>query len=443
MKNMKHYICSLRLLFALSLICALCSPAHAQWIRVWQNGESTRYAVSDAATVPYSTAGSTLTIGGNTYSTAAIDSITIVYPITIKWSGATASVDIPESVEGVTATVTGGDVVITNTNVDTEQEFILSGTGTAGSLTYNGEFKCKFHLAGLNLTSTSGAAIDIQCGKRIDLILQDGTINTLADAASGTQKAAFNCQGHMEISGGGMLSIAGNTNHALRCKEYLLLKKSVGTINITKAAADGIHCGEFFQMNGGAITISGMAADGLQVETDATSDEPQNGQFIMNDGSIDVTMTAQDTKGIRLDAAETSTDIVPNMYLYGGSVTVNLTASANGSKAIASDGNMTIGSTGTSPVINVTVAAGTYTDPDTEEENRATGLKADYTLTIAGGNTTVAATGAKSRGVRAATLTATGGTLTVTNTGSKSQGIKLDNAFISGQGGTVNGSFKY
>lgn len=442
---MKHYMSSLRFLCALCLLCILNVPAHAQWIRVWQNGESTRYAVSAVAAIPYSTAGSTLTIGSDTYSTAAIDSITIVYPITIRWSGETASVDIPESVEGVTATVTGGDVVITNTNVDTEQEFILSGTSTTGSLTYNGEFKCKFHLAGLDLTSTSGAAIDIQCGKRIDLILQDGTTNTLADAASGTQKAAFNCQGHMEISGGGMLSIAGNTNHALRCNEYLLLKKSVGAINITKAVADGIHCGEFFQMNGGQISISGMASDGLQVETDATSDEPLNGQFIMNGGSINVTMTAQDTKGIRLDAAETSTDIVPNMYLYGGSISVDLTASANGSKAIASDGNMTIGNAGTttSPVITVNVAAGTFTDPDTDEENRATGLKADYTLTIAGGNSTISATGVKSRGVRAATLTATGGTLTVTNTGSKSQGIKLDNTFIAGQGGTVIGSFKY
>ena len=131
------------------------------------------------------------------------------------------------------------------------------------------------------------------------------------------------------------------------------------------------------------------------------------------------------------------------MQILDGAITIDLTSTALGARAIASDGNLTIGSTATSPSIGITVAAGVYTDPTTSEEERATGIKADLTLTIAGGNTTVNATGTKSRGVRAATLTATGGTLTVTNTGTKSQGIKLDNAFVSGQGGTVSGSFKY
>lgn len=431
-----------KILFTLLLAIAT-TAAQAQWIRVWNGGESTRYAISDAASLPYSTAGSTLTIGDDSYSTSAIDSITIVNPVTITWNGSTATVDIPETAEGVTAQVSGANVVITNTCTTIEHEFILSGSSSVGSFTYNGEYKTKFHLNGLTLTSTTGGAIDIQCGKRIDLILEDGTTNTLSDASTGDQKAAFNCQGHLEVSGGGSLSIAGNCKHALRTNEYLQLKKTTGHITITQAASDGIHCGEYFQMNGGTLSLSGIAGDGIQVETDATSDESLNGQFIMNGGSIDLTVSAQDTKGIRLDASDSDASIVPEMYLLDGTVTVNLTSSALGSKAIASDGNFTIGSNATSPTITVTVAAGVYTDPDTEEENRATGLKADNTLTIAGGTTTVNATGTKARGVRATTLTATGGTLTVTNTGSKSQGIKLDNTFVSGQGGTVNGTFKY
>ena len=196
-------------------------------------------------------------------------------------------------------------------------------------------------------------------------------------------------------------------------------------------------------MNGGTITINGQSSDGLQVETGANSEEALNGQFIMNGGSIKVTLTATDTKGIRLDGIDGNTSFTPEMYINDGTITVDLTATANGSKAIASDGNFTIGTTSTSPAINITVAGDVYIDPDTDEENRATGLKAEKTLTIAGGYTTVNATGNKSRGVRANILTATGGTLTVSNTGNKSQGIKLDETFIPGQGGTVNGKFKY
>lgn len=428
--------------FCLAIALGSSTTASAQWLRVWQNGESTRYAQSEASTIPYATAGQTLTIGSDNYSTAEIDSITIVQPVTITWNGNSVNINIPDNVEGVTANVSGGNVIINNTNTWSEQEFVLAGTSTAGSLIYNGEYKAKFHLNGVNLTSTIGSAIDIQCGKRIDVIVEDGTTNTLADLAAGDQKAAFNCQGHVEMSGTGSLTITGKSKHALRTKEYLFIKKSFGTLTIASAASDGIHCGEWYQQNGGTVSIGNTSGDGLQVETADASDEELNGTLIVNGGKLTVNVVTEDTKGIRCDAAATNTAIVPELNILAGSVTVNVTSTASGAKGIASDGTLTIGSTSTSPTVNVTVAAGTYTDPSTEEENRATGIKAETTLTIAGGATTVSATGNKARGVRAATLTATGGSLTVTNTGTKSQGIKLDNAFVSGQGGTVTGTIK-
>lgn len=430
-----------RILCGLLLMAAV-SGAQAQWLRVWQAGESTRYALSDAASIPYAAAGSTLTINGDVYSTAEIDSITIVNPVTITWTEAGAAVDIPESVEGVTAQVEGGNVVITNVNTWSEQEFILSGASSAGSFTYNGDFKAKFHLHGLSLTSTSGAAFDIECGKRIDLILQDGSTNTFADAAAGEQNAAFYCKGHMEVSGSGSLTITGNRHHALATKEYLFLKKTMGAITIAKSVGDGIHCGEYFKMNGGTLVLNNIGADGIQVETKALgkTEEELNGQFIMNGGSIDLTMTAPSTKGIRLDddsSTGVKATVTPEMYINEGTITVNLTATALGARAIASDGNFTIGTSDTSPTITITLNA----DIDDDEE-RATGLKAAKTLLIAGGNTTVSAAGPQSRGVRANKLRATGGFLTVTNTGKDSQGIKLDNVYIS-EGGTVTGSFKF
>lgn len=363
--------------------------------------------------------------------------------IYVKWTASGATVEVADELaDQFTYEVSAGNVVLTNANVSDEFLFVLSGSSDDGSFTYNGEYKASFQLNGLQLTSTTGAAVDIQCGKRIKLYLAEGTTNTFADAATGTHKAAFNCQGHLEVSGAGTLNIEGNCNHALRSKEYLQLKSSTGTINITKAVADGIHCGEYLLMSGGSVSISGTGSDGLQVETDATSTEELNGQLIMQGGSINITMSAEDAKAIRLDADATDATITPHMQLLDGTVTVSLSSTANGSKGLASDGNLTIGSASTKPTVDITVAGATFTD-SAGEENRATGIKADLTLTIAGGATTVKATGQKSRGVRATTLTATGGTLTVTNTGSKSQGIKLDNTFQSGQGGTVSGSFKY
>ena len=417
-----------RILCGLLLMAAVCG-AQAQWLRVWQAGESTRYALSEASSIPYAAAGSTLTIGGDVYATAEIDSITIVNPVTITWNEAGASVDIPESVEGVTAQVDGGNVIITNVNTWSEQEFILSGTSSAGSFTYYGDFKAKFHLHGLSLTSTSGAAIDIECGKRIDLILKDGSTNTFADAATGEQKAAFYCRGHMEVSGSGSLTVSGNCKHALATKEYLFLKQSVGAITIAKAASDGIHCGEYFLMNGGDIVLNNIGGDGLQVETDSDSDEELNGHFIMNGGSINLTVTTQDTKGIRLDDDATETaaaTVTPEMYINDGTITVTITTSAKGARAIASDGNMTIGTATTSPVLNLTAGATRYKDA-AGENTRTTGLKAEKDLVIMGGTTTIKATGNKSRGVRAGTLTAKGGTLKIEASGTDAEGYKLDN----------------
>ena len=387
--------------------------------------------------------------------TVTIDTDTVVIPVDstifIKWAGTSATVEIDDKLaDQFTAEISGGHVVLTNPNITDEFLFVLSGTCEDGSFTYNGAFKTSFEFDNLNLTSTKGGAIDIQCGKRIKLTLKDGSTNTLADAAEGEQKAAFNCQGHLEVSGSGSLSVAGNFRHGLRTKEYLYLGSTAGSISVTSAAADAIHCGEYFAMDGGELTISGMAGDGLQVETDPGSEEALNGQFIMNAGTINMTMSAPDSKGIRLDI-DSVNKVTPEMNILGGTINVNLTSAALGAKAIASDGNLTIGSSTTNPTIDVTVAAGVFKETvnDTEEENRATGIKADKTLTIAGGATTVTATGKKSRGVRAARLVAAGGTLTVKNTGSKSQGIKLDgpktNAdYYQETGGTVNCSnWKY
>ena len=376
-----------------------------------------------------------------------VDTDTVVIPVDstvyIKWTATGATVEVAEALaDQITYEVNAGNVTVTNANITDEFQFVLSGSSADGSFTYNGEYKATFQFDGLELTSTTGGAIDIQCGKRIKLILSEGTTNSLADAATGEQKAAFNCQGHLEVSGSGTLNIEGNCNHALRTKEYLQLKSTTGTINITKAAADGIHCGEYFLMNGGIVNISGYANDGLQMETSNDSDEPDNGKFTMNGGTIKVTHTGAGSKAIRADST------IAVMNINGGTIEIELTSTATDSKGLVCDGDINISQSSSATNITITAAGVGYKD-EQDEKIRTTGLKTDATVTLNDGNVTINATGKYARGMRASKLMVNGGTLTVTNTGSSSQGIKLDGSntnptYYNKTGGTVNcNNWKY
>ena len=81
----------------------------------------------------------------------------------------------------------------------------------------------------------------------MSLILAEETVNTLTDAPEDYgQKATLYCKGHLEIEGGGELNLTANVNHAISTKEYCQIKKDAGTINILRAANDGIHAKQYF-----------------------------------------------------------------------------------------------------------------------------------------------------------------------------------------------------
>ncbi len=381
------------------LLAATLTASAQKYMRIWQQGESTRVALQD---ITYQNSGASFQAAGTTYSTSEVDSITIVKHMTVTYNGTTATVDLGNAdASDVTYTIDGANVTMTNTNTTEEMEVELTGTSTSGSFTYNGTYKCKIHLNGLTLTSTSGAAINILDGKRIDLILTDGTTNTLVDAASGDQKAALYCKGHLEISGSGSLNVTGNTKHGIATKEYMLLKKSTGTITIASAVSDAIHAGQYFQMNGGTVNISGMGGDGIQAEiTDDTTDE-LNGQVIIQDGNINIDVASDDTKGIKSDSLITVT---------GGTFVIN--ASGAGSKGISSGTNMIINEDNATTTMTITATGGVYEDPETDDTSKCMGIRVVNNLTISAG------------------------TITVTNTGTKSKGIKVGGIYYA-KGGTV------
>lgn len=394
---------------ALLLLTAITASAQQQ-MRIWQNGEGTRVPISETP-ITCSGNGATINVNGKEYATDAIDSITMVHVITVDFSNDKAEVTMG-NVQGVTSTTDGANVVITSTNTINELELVLQGSSTNGSLTYYGPLKCKFYLNGLDLTSTTGAALDIQCGKRVDLILNDGTDNRLSDAVGGTHKAALYCKGHLEVSGGGNLTVSGNTRHAIASKEYMQLKKSTGNITIAKAAGDAIHVGQYFRMNGGNITFDentigdGIQVDFITLDDDITRDpdkEDNYGQAYISGGSITGTVSHEDCKGIKCEGDITVSGCA-----------IDLKPTAGGSRGIQTDANMTVGEEDGTTRITIATSGAKCTQPECiDDPHRCMGIKVDGNLTINGGTIIVTHTKSSARDIKVGgTYTKNGGSVT-------------------------------
>ena len=268
--------------------------------------------------------------------------------IRIEYKGTTATVNVPSSITNVVSSVNGANVTITSKTTDKEYTYQVKGNSTDGSLTINGDYKLTLQLAGVTLTNAhGGAAIDIECGKRIEVELVEGTTNTLCDAATGSQKAAFYIDGHAEFKGGGILNVSGRTKHAIRAKEYLELKSSTGTINVLEAVSDGIHCGKgkvnnehnYFLMKGGIVNITNIGGDGIDSDDygvvrieggslsanikDDASGLKADSTVTIKDGTINISVKGEDSKGIRANHT---------VNIMGGKTTI--VVEGDGSKGI-------------------------------------------------------------------------------------------------------------
>lgn len=404
---MKRY---LSLLFLLLTPVSLLLLNAQEQIRVWKRGDSKRFTTS---LLTFEEDGAAFVVGDSTYASSEIDSITVVHTVSVTFAGDTAYVDLGHA-RDITYETVGAHVDIVSTNTKSELEFVVQGESTHGSLTYDGPLKCKFYLNGLNLKSNTGAAIDIQCGKRVDLILNEGTENVLSDAAGGEQKAALYCKGHLEVSGSGSLTVTGNTKHAIATKEYMELKKSTGSITVKKAVSDAMHIGQYFLMSGGTLTLSGQGGDGLQVEVVTLSDDvtpnpdkENNGQMFIRGGTLSITAAEDCAKGIKAPA---------DLTVSGGTFT--LVASGDGSRGIQVAGNMVVGEETSTTLMQIRATGTTYEDEETEDESRCMGIKVKGNLTV------------------------NAGTIQVANKGKYSYGIKVDGTYTKSANATVQANVK-
>lgn len=346
------------------------------------------------------TGGTTMTIGSDVFTISDITSMTIsdesssssdveANTVNIVYNGSTATVTKADNVANyVTAEVSGAHVSITQTNTDAidgnEITYVLSGSTTDGSLTLDGSYKCTVSLAGLTITNPSGAAINITNSKRIQLSAKSGTDNTLTDGSNGSQKACIYSKGQLQLQGNGTLNVVGNTKHAIKSGDYISVKNM--TLNITKAVGDGINCEEYFLIKSGTVTISGTGDDGIQCDLGGT------------------TSTGETTDHEDEDSG--------NVYLEGG--TLNITVTADASKGIKADSDMKI-SDGT---YTVTTKGSAAWDSDDSEVKACAAMSADGNMTISGGTLNLISTGAGGKAISVdAKLTISGGSISAITSG--------------------------
>lgn len=379
-----------------SLLLSLYSFVNAQTLNIVENGITYRFPAAQAGDMLYAD-GISLTVMGRPFALSSVDSmyidasVVIDNTVDVVYNGASASVFVAGNVARYVDAVTKGAHVVLLQSADLADEitYTLSGTSSDGSLYMDGSLKATFVLDGLTLNNPDSAAINIRDGKRIAVQLADNTESTLSDGANGTQKACFAVKGHTEFNGAGTLNIRGNANHAFWGKEYVQLKAGFGTLNILSAVGDGINCNQYYQQNGGKVTISGVGDDGIQAsyetEDDGSKvvDEENTGQIVIKGGTIDINVSGAAAKGLTAES-----DII-----------------INDDKSV--------------PVITITTTGGGKWDEADAEAKASSCIKSDADITIDAGVLTLTSSGAGGKCLNSdSLLTVTGGSIIAKATGS-------------------------
>ena len=353
----------------ISLLLAI--AVQAQTLNVVVGSVTYQFPAEQAGEMTYAD-GTTLTILNKAFTLSDItkmyiDDTTVTdNQVGVVYSGTSAAVTVAGNVaQYITASVSGAHVNIEqSTDLAQEITYKLSGTSTDGEFYMSGSYKATLELNGLTLTNStpvsSGAAIHIQNGKRINIKVVEGTTNTLTDAASGSQKGC------------------------IKAGEYITVKNA--TINVKSAAGDGINCAQFFAMESGKVSISGTSDDGIQCDLEGTES------------------TGETTDHEDEDSG--------NIYIAGGTLTIDVTATA--AKGIKCEGDMQI----SGGSITVTTSGSGEWDSTDQETKAAACMSADGSISISGGELNLTSTGSGGKGIKCDdTLIISDGTVTVKTTG--------------------------
>lgn len=374
--------------------------------------------------------------------------------VVIKYSGTTATVTNPFEGAGVSVSITNGDVVVTSTITTTEVYYVLSGNSTNGMFKLYSDYKFNLVLNGVGITNTDGPAINIQSGKKVTVLVLNGTNNQLVDGSSYAtstedQKAALFSEGQLNFTGYGTLTVKGKYKHGICSDDYIYIKE--GNITVSEAVSDAIHANDYFKMDAGAVKTT-SAGDGIDCE---------EGYISINGGAVNVTSVDD---GITASYEGTDAAIIPYLLINGGTINVTTTGekgnalksekyttinsnaaitlkvSGRGAKGIKTGSNCTL----TNANLDISTSGIAFYDATDADIASASGINCDSAFVITAGTVTITSTGTAGKGITVdGTATFNGGTTTITTSGgtftygsstSEAKAVKSDGALTINNG---------
>ncbi len=349
--------------------------------------------------------------------------------IVITYNGNSASANT--TVDGVELTIDGANVTVKSTKG--RIRYRLKGT------THNGSFKMvandgvteenkKFVLEfdNANITNLSGPAINIQSGKSVYVTIKAGTTNYLKDGstyfgpANEDRKGAFFSEGQLIIDGGGTLNITSVGGHGLCSDDYIYLRKTCGTINIT-SVKDGINTKDHFIQLGGNVNIQ-ADDDGISVSKGFIG--MYGGELRINsvDNGISADYSANDTTHIDLLGGYTEVTttgskghaIATSGKLNISNAVIQATVSGDASKAVSANLDIEIAN---SYLRLKTVGAPLYDETEADYSSAA-GIRAKSALLISKSEIGILSIGEGGKGINAiGDITLDNSTVTVVTEG--------------------------
>lgn len=325
----------------------------------------------------------------------SVDSLVFVNDtIVVEFKNGETSVTSDLLNYGFISQVNGDNVVLQqDTTVYDFKDVVIDvkGETSNGSLVINQGKRIKIRLNGVSISNNEGPAIMVEGGKSVTVEIVDGTTNTLKDAPNDLCNAAFYSKGQLIFEGTtGVLNVNGTWNHGISSKDYVQID---GGNLVVSSKSDAIHANDYFVMNGGKLSVENNSGDAIDsgdsiivrggelianVSSNDTKGLKCDGDItIDSNANVTINVTGNGAKGIKSGTSETN--IVGNVYIKGGTLSINVVGAEKYSDGIEESSPAAIKSDG-----NVDITGGVVTIKADAESKSVKGINSDKTVWIHG-----------------------------------------------------------